>query len=91
MATVKQKKVIELLAQGGSIVATGRGVYTVRNQDKLSILRCDYNTIFRVKRFLVKKAFKKSWCWVLNKSAVIELRKNHTFKKIYLLNRKSLA
>lgn len=89
MATFKQKKVIEILAQGGSIIAMGRGVFTIRDEKKLTVLRCDYNTIFRLKHFVVKRTYKKSACWLLNKRAVIALRKNHSFKKIYLQNRKS--
>jgi hypothetical protein len=89
MPTLKQKAVIRYLSQGGSIVTMGRGVYTVRDQDRISKLRCEYNTIFRLKNYLVKKIYKKSACWLLNKKAVIALRKNHSFKKIYLENRKT--
>jgi len=90
MATDLQKAIIRYLSQGGSIVTMGRGRYTVRDQNKCSVIRLEYNTIFRIKNYLVKKEYKNSSMWVLNKRAVIALRKNHAFKKIYLENRKKI-
>jgi hypothetical protein len=84
MATWKQKVIIRFLAAEGSIVTAGRGKYSVRDSAKNTVLRCDYNTIFRIKNFLKKKTFKNSSMWHLNKAEVLKLRKNHSFKKIYL-------
>jgi len=84
MPTVKQKVIIRFLSAGGSIVTMGRGKYAVRDTAKNTVLRCDYNTIFRIKNFLRKKVFKQSTMWELDKAAILKLRKNHSFKKIYL-------
>jgi len=90
MATDLQKAIIRYLSQGGSIVTMGRGRYTVRDHNKVSHIRCAYETIFRIKSYMVKKSYKNSSMWVLNKRAVIALRKNHSLKKIYLENRKKV-
>lgn len=84
MATIKQKVIIRYLAAEGSIVTMGRGRYVVRDSEKNSLMRFDYNTVFRIKNFLKKKTFKHSSMWVLNKAEILKLRKNHSFKKIYL-------
>jgi hypothetical protein len=89
MATEVQKSIIRYLSQDGSIVTMGRGKYAVRDGEKITRFRCTYDTIFRVKNYLRKVQFKKSTMWVLNKSEVLKLRKNHSFKKIYLEHRKN--
>jgi len=88
MATVIQKMIIRHLSAGGSIVTAGRGKYTVRDEAKNPVYRCAYETIFRIKPFLKKKTFKASCMWHLNKAEILKLRKNHSFKKIYLDHRK---
>lgn len=89
MATMKQKAIMCYLSQDGSIVSMGRGKFAVRDGNRVTMLHCDYNSIYRIRYFLKKKQFKNSWCWQLNKSEVLKLRKNHTFKAIYLEQRKN--
>jgi hypothetical protein len=78
--TELQKKILSHLLLGASINGNAKYGYRLLDEKKNCLLRCGYNTFFKIKRYLRKKA---DGNFVISKNYVRKLNGNCFAKKQY--------
>lgn len=91
MPTAIQKRIFAELCNGGHLVASGVNKYTLRDFKCNPISRVREATVWSMKELMKKVKLAKSCKYVLNKKAVIALRKNSFYKKFYTGQRVKVA
>lgn len=86
--TPKQKYIFEVLFNGGDIVYNGRGIYTLRRECKITVMRFDTRTYMCIRHYLRRGYFSNNFSvWTANKSAILKLSWKSWLKRAYVIQR----